>query len=500
MNETLNRPNASQARFSVSRLAQIKPPGQADASSPSEDYTAENPDEQLPVEPVREDLDDENAPKPQLPIARRPVPVSLPDESGRGETAPRPAKPLAPPIAPRLSGSNLINLSAAPSKTAPGQSRVIPAPVSDRPKPGPIRIPPSEEGRQTAPARIVPAPRPASLPQNSLVSSAASVPTSSSALPPGIQRGFPRPQSGRRSDAQPASTVPPTPPLPTGFPPVRVPVPAEPTLSMLDEPVASPLRGAPAPEVRTRLQAEPFLEQVLDQLSNPPGQTAVIGVCDDGLPVLVDLTDPAPGALLVVSDDDMLRTRLMRTLLQTTAVLNSPRSVQFLIFSAHPEEWRAWSENQEISRHCLGIERLPVDPGDAGVEASADRWLIKLAGWADQRRSGSVTGPAVVLIVDDLRAVTALEYDARVNFDWLVKEGPGERIWPVVGLKSSQAKEMTRWVRLFKTRLLGPAEDPTSLSQLAGDSEFQVESAQFAVKVQERWLKFRLPILPSDAY
>ena len=243
-----------------------------------------------------------------------------------------------------------------------------------------------------------------------------------------------------------------------------------------------------------------FLEEVLDRLANPPSQTALLGVCDDQLPVLIDLNDPAPGAILVISDDDALRTRLLRTLVQTSAALNSPRSVQFIVFSANPEEWQNWIESQEIMRHCLSVERLPVIGADPATEGSPERWLLKLSGWADQRRSGGISGPAVILVVDDLQSATAMEYDARVNFDWLVKEGPAVRIWPIVGLKTSRAKEFTRWVRLFKTRLLGPAEDSAVIQQLSADNEIEVEPTQFAVRVQENWLKFRVPILPNETY
>lgn len=238
----------------------------------------------------------------------------------------------------------------------------------------------------------------------------------------------------------------------------------------------------------------PELASVLERLVNLPAQTAILGVCDDRLPVLLDLADPAPGALLVASDDDTLRLRLLRTLLQTAAALNSPRSVQFLVLSSQPEEWRAWLDEMDITRHCLGVDGL--------LEGSPERWLLKLASWADQRRTGSSRGPAVILVVDDLAAVPKMEYEARVNFDWLVKEGPGVCIWPVGALAVEAAPELVRWVRLFKTRILGPAVDPAIYRQLASLDEQEgaalVDETQFAVRIHENWLKFRIPILPDE--
>jgi hypothetical protein len=281
-------------------------------------------------------------------------------------------------------------------------------------------------------------------------------------------------------------------------------LPAEPPVSPESTPVrpANPFSrpAAAAPAVSPSAvpaaggeEGAPELGSVLERLANLPAQTAILGVCDDRLPVLLDLSDPAPGAILVASDDDTLRLRLLRTLLQTAAALNSPRSVQFLVLSSAPEVWRAWLDHLDIARHCLGVDGL--------LEGSADRWLLKLSNWADQRRTGS-NGPAVILVVDDLAAVPKMEYDARVNFDWLVKEGPAVRIWPVSALAVEDAPELVRWVRLFKTRILGPAADPALYRQLASVDEQEgaalVDETQFAVRINENWLKFRIPVLQGE--
>lgn len=235
-----------------------------------------------------------------------------------------------------------------------------------------------------------------------------------------------------------------------------------------------------------KLSAE--LTRLLERLNNFPPQTAILGLCDDQLPVLLDLADPASGALLVAADAREQRLGLLRTLIQTAAALNSPRSVQFLVLSSQPEEWRGWLEGM-APRHCLGVEGLQ--------EASAERWLVKLAGWADQRRTGSMTGPAVLLVVDDLSAAAQLEYDARVNFDWLVKEGPAVKIWPVAAASADALPGLTRWVRLFKSRVLGYTLDPAVYRQgvALSDEESMLfgDEDQFAVKVQNDWLKFHVP-------
>lgn len=265
---------------------------------------------------------------------------------------------------------------------------------------------------------------------------------------------------------QPPPVIPPAPPK--SYAPVRED--RQPTFKPLNPP-----------------RQQPNLHSLLPSLKGLPQQTALLGVCDDQLPVLMDLADPASGALLVVSEDSSRRTSLLRTLIRSAAALNSPRSVQFLIFSTRVEEWQTWLEHSQAMRHCLGV----VDLQNGGP----DRWLLKLAGWADQRRTGTSTGPAVLALVDDMSAVPQLEYGARVNFDWLVKEGPAVRIWPVACLGAESAVTLARWVRLFKTRILGYASDPAAYRAAAAFNDLDanlVEPDQFAVRLQNDWLKFRL--------
>jgi hypothetical protein len=486
--------NADQARAPLPRLtrASFSPNAAEDADSLEE--------------PVREELDESPRIKPALPVARRPVPVTPKVDAGARD--PRPASPPSlarRPIepAPRTTGQRY-------QPTPPVGPLATPRPELRSAGVSPVVHPERNERGEVKPPAVSGAPRMENKP-------IAPVPVS---LPAGIQRGFPRPQPGSNGvRPNPAPAPRPISPMPglsrpepervavedeteraagPAYPPSLAPVPAVPIDSPKESAAAAVVQ--PAPPVALPPARPSFLEEVLDRLANPPAKTALLGICDDQLPVLIDLNDPAPGALLAVSDDDLLRQRLLRTLVQTSAALNSPRSVQFIIFSANPAEWQEWVESQEIMRHCLSIERLTPAGEEAPLAGSPERWLLKLSSWADQRRSGGTSGPAVVLIVDDLQAAAAMEYDARVNFDWLLKEGPAVSIWPVAGLRAARAKEMTRWVRLFKTRILGPAEDAGVLKQFSAGAEVQVEPAQFAVRVQDSWLKFRLPILPSEVY
>ncbi|RPJ52262.1 MAG: hypothetical protein EHM21_00635 [Chloroflexi bacterium] len=290
---------------------------------------------------------------------------------------------------------------------------------------------------------------------------------------------------GRRPDEKPEpggiprNEIPQEPqqePQPPAVPPT--PVPSEP----------------PAPESNSTpsSKAGPTgLDLVFQQNQSLPDQTVVFGVCEDGLPVLLDLHNPAPGAVVVIGDDREAQLEFLRTAVASAALRNSPRSVQFLVLSCEPDSWKKWIVENGFERHCLTIE--------SAEEGQVREWILRLADWTEQRRLGESSGPAVLLVMDTLSFLSQLEYDVRLNFDWMAKEGPQAQIWPLAVISTDLAKAMSgrRLLRGFQTRIIGYANQPADIIQLAGVDAQEAETfsrrGEFAVKVGENWLRFRLP-------
>jgi hypothetical protein len=235
----------------------------------------------------------------------------------------------------------------------------------------------------------------------------------------------------------------------------------------------------------------PSLEQLINQLENLPDKAVVFGMCDDGLPVLLDLQDPAPGAVVVIGDQREAQLEFLRSAVASIAGRNSPRSVQFLVFSCEPETWKDWITEKGFDRHCLAIE--------SADQNLVQEWILRLADWTEQRRLGQNTGPTVLLVMDTLSFLSQLEYDVRLNFDWLAKEGPPAEIWPLAVISTDLAKALSgrRMLRGFQTRIMGYATQPADYVQLAGLEAQEAETfgrrGEFAVKVGDAWLRFKLP-------
>lgn len=219
-----------------------------------------------------------------------------------------------------------------------------------------------------------------------------------------------------------------------------------------------------------------------------PLETALLGVCRDGLPVLLDLNDPAPGALLLVGDERENHLQILRSAVASTVKRNSPHSVQFLVLTDDPNNWRAWVRKQGYERYCIAVEKADSD--------AAHEWILRMADWTEQRRMGQRSGPSVLLAMDTLDFLPRLPYDVRLNFEWLVKEAPPARIWPIGSITTNLALSLgTRMLKPFQSRILGYACDPVVYTRLGdidgGQAESFANPGEFAIKLGEDWLRFQ---------
>lgn len=279
---------------------------------------------------------------------------------------------------------------------------------------------------------------------------------------------------------QPVTETKPEPPPKRADDPPRSPVPAVPH---------EPAPAAPSRPV-SQTDLLPAVQSVFERFANLPRQSALLGTSDDGLPVLLDLEEPAPGSILVMGDEREAQIALLQTIIASAALRNTIRSLQIVIISHQPEFWSNWTSANGFSRHCLAIL--------SATEENTTDWILQLADWTEQRRLGQRSGPAVLLLMDTLSFLQKITYDIRLNFDWMVKEGPPAKIWPVAAISFDLVESLgPRMLRAFNSQVIGFVRDPQKAARLA---ELTVEEAgrfttrgRFAIQTGEQWLSFSLP-------
>jgi hypothetical protein len=231
-------------------------------------------------------------------------------------------------------------------------------------------------------------------------------------------------------------------------------------------------------------QSRPSLQAVLRANGPWLQNSCIVGVCDDSLPFVLNLTDPSAGGLLILGDPGSGKTRLLNNLLASTAALNGPGQVLFHIIAQEPLEFGRISQ----AVNCQNI--FAVD------DPATVHFLEKLALFINQRQRGSDRGPTLIVAIDNLASfLQFLPEDAMQDLYTLITQGSSSRVWIIASLTSTQVEELDgQWISAFTTLIFGAIHDQDLATALTGAEAAEVydlySGYQFSVPFGEAWLRF----------
>ena len=251
--------------------------------------------------------------------------------------------------------------------------------------------------------------------------------------------------------------------------------------------VTSPFLVAPFNSEEKKPRPSLRLEALVRSIPSLPMQTAILGTCLDGSPILFDLKDPRPGPILLVGDPFCGKTALLKTIAQSLMMTNRPYEVDFNVISAHPQEWTI-----ESSRYS---DYFPVITSN--YERSAGEAILNICDLVESRQHGKRLGACRLLLLDGLDTLPYMDFDVRLNFEWLLQEGPSYQVWPVVAVTTAAALNHPQWIKFFRTRVAGYVENQKTGRELSLLREIDLTKMdpgqQFAVRVGREGYPFWLP-------
>ena len=224
-----------------------------------------------------------------------------------------------------------------------------------------------------------------------------------------------------------------------------------------------------------------LLSAVIASYSLLPSTALLIGLAEDGLPVLLNLQDHALGPTLVAADAGAGKTRLLQTIARGIEHLHDPVRVHFAVITEHPNEWAAF----EGSEHCHGV--FPFHHALA-------TGLLHCAALGES--AGSVSGRALVLLTDGYEAL-ASDGDLRDSAGAILQSPSPRGVASIVTLDTKVSQLPAAWLEVFRVRLFGYVRDRRTAGILGG-SEGAVLGGlqpphQFATQENGNWLAFWLP-------
>jgi hypothetical protein len=227
----------------------------------------------------------------------------------------------------------------------------------------------------------------------------------------------------------------------------------------------------------------PTLRTVIADTSPLPHTALFLGLAEDGLPVLLDLYDPIPGPILIVADQASGKTALLQMIARAAELLHTPSDVQSGIISQYPDEWKDFQASQSM----VGIY--------ATRENNTPELLQSLVTWAHNNKG---EGQSLLLLIDDLEAVTKLDQQTEQNLRWLLLRGPSRRVWPIVTINANRAQDMETWLGFFRTRLFGHVNNAHDSHFIANDPDKVFDglaASQFSMREGNNWLNFWAPAI-----
>ncbi len=229
------------------------------------------------------------------------------------------------------------------------------------------------------------------------------------------------------------------------------------------------------------------LREILSSFVNLPLRTAFLGLDQSESPLLLDLMDSRPGSILICSDRDAGKLKLVKTMLHSLVFSNRPYEIQFSIISARSNQWRY--EQTNLANYIPHLTN--------NYERAAGQTILNMCDLVESRQHGRNEGACWMVILDGFDTIPYMDFDVRINLEWLLQEGPYVEVWPVVLMDSRTAIEQKKWSDLFKTRIVGRIKnraEGSSISRLENLASDRLEAGnEFAVRVGNREHHFYLP-------
>jgi hypothetical protein len=233
--------------------------------------------------------------------------------------------------------------------------------------------------------------------------------------------------------------------------------------------------------------SRPTLRSILADLAPLSQQSLLIGSCEDGLPVLLDLGRTQSGSLLILGCVDSGKTALLKSILTSASLINTPRKVRYVCISSRLAEYSSILSEP----HCYRSSHP--------YEIAALEIVGELAELVSQRKMGKGLGPAILLAIDNLDEFIGNLYEEDIQrLLWLIKEGPASQVWTLATLDASRLDSNNSSLPgLFKTWLIGqidPSQQPFLSDRIQeARPEDLIPGAQFCTLYNDEWVRFWIP-------
>ena len=223
------------------------------------------------------------------------------------------------------------------------------------------------------------------------------------------------------------------------------------------------------------------LEQVIASHQPLPKGSIILGVGQDGRPLLLEFSDPSTGGILILGEDAQHNRRHLQFVLASARLLNRADQIEIHVITAEAGQFARASTGLQIIRpeHSGTFEllgnlfeiaerRLQVHPSASqkllGTLEQLKRKILNQVAPDETRASG----PVHILAIDQIdQLISQMEPESLSFLRWLLRKGPEANIWTVATLSSQCSDLDWKTLRSFGLQLVGQIEHPHAAAKMS---------------------------------
>lgn len=226
-------------------------------------------------------------------------------------------------------------------------------------------------------------------------------------------------------------------------------------------------------------------QQIEDELRKSgtlSSSCALVGICEDGLPIIIDFTNPAPGSLLIAGDKGSGKKQLIESVLASVSRFSQPGQVKIIMISQETEEIQV--NVGEESRREFSL--------DTGSIADLVR---SFAEEIERRKINHLEEQVQLFVNNDLLSLVAMMDTQTLSlFNKIIKHGPRYRLWTLAGLNSCDIHLLEpRILEAFRTHFICGIQDKKLAHEFSGNQRLNTRNldfgSQFFVPYGDQWLR-----------
>jgi len=198
---------------------------------------------------------------------------------------------------------------------------------------------------------------------------------------------------------------------------------------------------------------------VIEQISPLPAYSLLIGVCEDGTPLILDLRNYSSGSILLVGDNQFGNQQLLRSMLLSACKLNNEQDINIHLVTPKVRSYPELVHQPHFVQAFYGRDMAS--------------WILveEFVRLGRERQKGMKVYPMQIFAVEEIDLLLQdFEKDLLKQFQWLLEVGPEVNIWVTATLSTDHISgELSPLLKSFRTQIFGRIESPGVSAQFAGE-------------------------------